>query len=593
MKPRHAGAKLLGIFVLTVGLATNIWGQTTTPKSTAKKKSTKPAGATAADIEQLKQALAAQQQQIQQLVQQMQQREAAYQQSQQQSQQQLQQAQAAAAEAQSKATALESSANQDKASVDQLTTTMADLKTTVSNNAVATKEEQNRISAVETVLGRFRFTGDIRVRGESFFQDYSGCTACFDRNRARIRVRFGADGKLNEDFVGGFALATGSLGDPSTTNETLTNFFDRKTIALDRGYITYNPTAHNWLSLTGGKFAFPWQRTSVTFDPDISPEGFDEKLSFNLNTPGFKNVTIQGMQLLFSENTSPTFLKAHDSFAVGGQVSGNVDLGFMTSTPSVMVLNFENTDAVLNASAFAVAATTSGFLPSPTKTNPTPKPITFPVPGEGTNGSCPTFTNPLNSPNTSGISGVPPCAFAPNGMTNSTYIGPDGLPHFASHFMYGDVILNNQFKTPWQRLPINLLLEAEQNLRAAGHPIGSKGTVQKNLGRQSRAYLVDFSVGQSKNRGDFQLGYAWEREEQDAIIASWGESDQRAPTNVLQNRFYGTWRIRSNILASGTFWYGRTLNQNLQHAALAPGWSPSKGVEPYLLRPQFDLIYTF
>ena len=36
-----------------------------------------------------------------------------------------------------------------------------------------------------------------------------------------------------------------------------------------------------------------------------------------------------------------------------------------------------------------------------------------------------------------------------------------------------------------------------------------------------------------------------------------------------------------------------TLNQNLQHAALAPGWSASKGTEPYLLRPQFDLIYTF
>ncbi|HVO62489.1 MAG TPA: hypothetical protein VMT53_16255, partial [Terriglobales bacterium] len=160
-------------------------------------------------------------------------------------------------------------------------------------------------------------------------------------------------------------------------------------------------------------------------------------------------------------------------------------------------------------------------------------------------------------------------------------------------FMYGDLILNNQFKTPWKRLPLNLLLEAEQNLRAAGHPMGAKGTVQKNLGRQSHGYLVDFSVGQSKNRGDFQLGYAWERLEQDAIIASWGESDQRAPTNVLQNRFYGTWRLRQNILASGTFWYGRTLNQNLQHAALAPGWSASKGTEPYLLRPQFDLIYTF
>jgi len=578
-----------GLLLLASALSTGSWAQSAGGKTTAKKRSARLAMATAADIEQLKKALAAQQQQIQQLMEQMQQREATYQQSQEQSQQQLQQAQAAAAEAQAKANAFESTANQDKASVDQLTTTMADLKTSVTNNAVATQEEQKHVASVEELLGRFRFTGDIRVRGESFFQNYSGCAACLDRNRARIRVRFGLDGKLNEDFIGGFALATGSLADPTTTNETLTNFFDRKTIALDRGYITYNPAAHKWLALTGGKFAFLWQRTSITFDPDISPEGFDEKLSWDVTRGAMKNVTIQGMQLLFSENNTPTFLRAHDSFAVGGQVSTNLDYGFFTTTPSATILNFLNTDAVLNASAFAVAAQTSGFIPSMAGATP----VTFPVPGEGSNGSCPNFTNPLNSPNFSGISSVAPCAFAPNGLTNSTYIGPDGKPHFASHFMYGDLILNNHFKTPWKRLPVNLLLEAEQNLRAAGHPIAAKGTVQKNIGRQSHGYLVDFSVGQSKNRGDFQLGYAWEREEQDAIIASWGESDQRAPTNLLQNRFYGNWRIRQNIVASGTFWYGRTLNQNLQHAALAPGWSASKGTEPYLLRPQFDLVYTF
>ncbi|HVO59813.1 MAG TPA: putative porin, partial [Terriglobales bacterium] len=328
MKPGNKWTGFPGILFLVVAVSMSSWAQTAAPKiTTTKKRTVKPATATAADIEQLKQALAAQQQQIQQLVQQMQQRETAFQQAQQQSQQQLQQAQAAAAEAQSKASALEGTANQDKASVDQLTTTVADLKTTVTNNAVATQEEQKRVSAVEELIGRFRFTGDIRVRGESYFQSYSGCAACLDRNRARIRVRFGVDGKLNEDFIGGFALATGSIGDPSTTNETLTNFFDRKTIALDRGYITYNPTAHKWLALTGGKFAFPWQRTSVTFDPDISPEGFDEKLSWDLNRGAIKGVTIQGMELLFSENNTPTFLRAHDSFAVGGQVSSKLDFG--------------------------------------------------------------------------------------------------------------------------------------------------------------------------------------------------------------------------------------------------------------------------
>src|SRR5207245_2012563 len=162
----------------------------------------------------------------------------AWQQSQQQAQQQLQQAQAAATEAQQKAATVEVVSTQDKDTVTKLNNDLADVKTTLTNTAVNTQEEQKRMSALEGLVGRFRFGGDVRVRGENFFQNQPGF---FDRNRARIRVRFGIDGKLNEDFVGSIYLATGSLGDPTTTNETLTNFFDRKTIALDRGFITYNP----------------------------------------------------------------------------------------------------------------------------------------------------------------------------------------------------------------------------------------------------------------------------------------------------------------------------------------------------------------
>src|SRR5207245_8790753 len=163
---------------------------------------------TAADVQALRDALAAQQQQIEQLRQQLQQSSQAWQQSQQQAQQQLQQVQAAATEAQQKA-AVEVVSTQDKDTVTKLNNDLADVKTTLTNTAVNTQEEQKRMSALEGLVGRFRFGGDVRVRGENFFQNQPGF---FDRNRARIRVRFGIDGKLNEDFVGGIYLATGSLG---------------------------------------------------------------------------------------------------------------------------------------------------------------------------------------------------------------------------------------------------------------------------------------------------------------------------------------------------------------------------------------------
>ena len=163
--------------------------------------------------------------------------------------------------------------------------------------------------------------------------------------------------------------------------------------------------------------------------------------------------------------------------------------------------------------------------------------------------------------------------------------------HFLSQFLYVDLILNNQIKTGLSRFPLNLLLDYQNNLNAADHPLDAKGK-PTNLGKQSHGYLVDVSLGQTKNRNDVQFGYAFEREEQDAIISSFAESEIRAPTNILEHRIYGLWKIRANTTAAFTMWIGRTLNSNLQHAVVAPGTVPGT-VEPWLKRLPFDMIYTF
>src|ERR1019366_8175671 len=163
----------LGIVLL---LASVLEAQTATPK----KKVSKPVNA---DVQALKDAVATQQEQIKALSDQLQQTNQQFQQT----QQQLQQAQQAAADAQQKANAVaESSAPKD--AVDKLNSEYADVQTSLTNNALTEQEQQKRFSGLEDTLGRFRWTGDMRVRGESYFQKYSGCTLCNDPNRARIRV---------------------------------------------------------------------------------------------------------------------------------------------------------------------------------------------------------------------------------------------------------------------------------------------------------------------------------------------------------------------------------------------------------------------
>jgi Putative porin len=441
------------------------------------------------------------------------------------------------------------------------------------------KTDKTQLTSALALLGRFRLSGDVRVRGENSSQPGTQ-----DRNRARVRIRLGVDGQLNEDFMGGVALATGSLGDPVTTNETLTNAFDRKTVGLDRGFITYNPVAHSWLSLTGGKFAYQWQRTSVTGDPDLNPEGFDQKLSFNYNGV-VQNLTFQTMELLYNESSS-----AADSYVLGVQAQARFKAGPWTATASFLNQHWNYPDALLQASAFAVGATSTG---SSTVGS-------LPVPGEGngcaTSGNLPKF---------------PPCAFAPNGMTNGTYLDASGKPHFTSGYDIVDFILNNQVNIGSERFPLNLLVEFEQNLDAAHHPrsAATNNPLLTSLGSQNKTYGADLSFGRAVRRNDVLLGYAWLRQEQDAVLASIAESDQRAPTNILQNRVYANWKIRSNTLASVTWWYGRTLNTWLENnAALYNNWGgsisnaavPGRSTiaapgqrEPWLSRLQFDLIYTY
>src|SRR5882672_3286206 len=412
-------AMKLGVALALAGaVAGNIAAQTAPKKKKAHKavaaKHTEPA-VTQADVQSLKETMAAQQQAIEALKGQLHQRDQNWQDA----QQKLQAAQASAAEAQSRATAVEAGAAQDREAYNHLANDMADVKTTLTSSALTTIDDQKRLSAFETALGRFKFTGDIRVRGENFNQDTTA-----DRNRARIRARFGFEGKVG-DFTGGLSIASGSLGDPTSTNETLTNNFDRKTIGLDRAYVTYNPSNFKALQLTGGKFVYPWIRTGVTFDPDLNPEGFSEKLSYDLHNPVVKNLTAGVYQLIYNESGG-----GQDSYAVGAHGSAKLQpFPWWTATASFSATKWNRPDAILQSSAFAVQATSGSkviqvvippTVADPAPAQPSPTTVTINVPGEGpgcqspkgaTTGSAAGLAVPIVI--------TPPCIFAPNGMTNA------------------------------------------------------------------------------------------------------------------------------------------------------------------------------
>ena len=161
--------------------------------------------------------------------------------------------------------------------------------------------------------------------------------------------------------------------------------------------------------------------------------------------------------------------------------------------------------------------------------------------------------------------------------TNATIVR-NGLAHPTSGFRYANVIVENTVQTSWESLPMVIGVEYQRNLRAAS-------------GRDTGvSFRLD--AGRSQRRGDWELGWHVFRVEQDAILAALGESDWRAPSNVLQHRFAVNRMVHPNVQLSFTLYSGRTLDRALTGAVLAPNLPPTFG-DPWTNRLYLHVTYRY
>lgn len=151
----------------------------------------------------------------------------------------------------------------------------------------ARREIRNQVEARVPTLPewtqRIKFSGDLRLRYQADLFD--GFNVLFvkpdntttllntsqDRHRYRIRARFGLTAKVNDAVEAGISLATGNTTDPVSTNQTLGDSLNRKSILLDTAYMRWTPTPS--LALWGGRFPSPWYSTDLVWDQDLNFDG--------------------------------------------------------------------------------------------------------------------------------------------------------------------------------------------------------------------------------------------------------------------------------------------------------------------------------
>jgi len=192
--------KNLFLTALTVAaLSTVVWAQTSASTTTAAKKKHRAAAAapaqpavTAADVQALKDALAAQQRQIQDLQDELHRKD-----------QVAQQTQTTAADAAAKAEAAQAQAAQDQQAVGQLKGDVADLKTNVTNTAVTVQQTQKTVTALESPVA-------VRYKGITITPGGYGAAEFVRRSRG-----------LAEDV----ATPLNSLTMPGAAQGTMSEFF--------------------------------------------------------------------------------------------------------------------------------------------------------------------------------------------------------------------------------------------------------------------------------------------------------------------------------------------------------------------------------
>lgn len=401
---------------------------------------------------------------------------------------------------------------------------------------------EDRLKKVETrvsEIGAIKFSGDIRLRSESFF-GLSNSLANGDnpavlgnelspRHRMRLRARLQMRGTVNDEFDWGLRFATGSFADNISTNQTLTDFFNRKPFALDQAFVTYKPKQAPGLRLQGGKFEPPWTFTELTIDSDLMVEGFNESYTRTLEKSKLKDITFVAWQLPFLERNSAFVRNSNGTVNIEQSRRGGRDLALYGGQlrariePSAKVaLNLSVSDLYFSGTQFISPVQVFG--------SQLLLPVTFTIPASGTTPAQNITTQVAISRDllVAGHAGL--------GLTNASNNATNRDGRLASGYNLVDLLARLDLKHS-KRFPITVFLNLVTNTQT--HDVVTAGPGGADLlipNHENQGFWGEVQVGSAKARGDTQFGYTFMRIEKDAVLTPFNMSDITQQSDMRGHR---------------------------------------------------------
>lgn len=441
-------------------------------------------------------------------------------------------------------------------------------------------------------LGSVSFSGDIRVRYESFYGQLNTLANSDNpaivgnplstRQGFRLRARLNMRGQLGREFDWGLRLTTGSFANMTSTNQTLTDFYNRKPFALDNAVIGWAPRRVPGLRIQAGKFDVPWVRTEMTIDNDLTPEGFAETYSRAFKNSMLKNLTFVAWQLPFLErasafvrnedgtvNVSESSRAGRDLALYGAQVRARLE-----PTPTI-ALTLSVADLFYSGTQFISPVQVFG--------NQLQLPVTFTIPATAS-APAQTITTQVSIPRDLLVSGN-----ANLGVSSATTNAVNRDGRLASGFNLIDFIGRLDL-TRSKRWPVALIFNFVHNTQTHDVSVAGPGGTTLFLNNdENNGYWAEIQVGRARERGDWLLDYTFMRIEKDAVLTPFNASDVLQPSDMLTHRFTVNYMADPHVLLTFTSFIGQRPNGLLG----VFGATPPGSLNGPTTRLQFDTTFRF
>lgn len=244
---------------------------------------------TQTELENLKQMLAQQIQQIQQLEQSVQAQKQAAQQAQQTVQEQLPRQDQKIQQVQQQVQSLNQTVGQVKPEVEKVKA-----------------DTDKRVGALEKFVNRSKISGDFRARFDGIARSaMPGGAGSMENLRGRYRLRLNYAFQVDKNLSVHAQLASGPVNNELTDNQDFGTFGAKNPISINQAYVAYTPA--KWLTINTGRIPEIFgEGSQFSFDPDLNFNGGSELLKFGRSGKELSGTFTAAQYILTNPNKQQT-----------------------------------------------------------------------------------------------------------------------------------------------------------------------------------------------------------------------------------------------------------------------------------------------